>query len=172
MAFRWSENQKRAIETDHCNLLVSAAAGSGKTTVLVGRVMEHICRENDPVGLDEMLIVTFTRASASDMKEKLHEKLLKKISENPDNGFLRKQLYILPIADICTIDAYCLRVLQNYFYKIGMDPDFRIAEEGEMAILKEDVFSSVLEEKYEEKNELFIALADYLNTDKKDDKLL
>ncbi|HBG39341.1 MAG TPA: helicase-exonuclease AddAB subunit AddA, partial [Clostridiaceae bacterium] len=131
----WTDEQKKAIGTKGCNLLISAAAGSGKTAVLVQRIIEKLIDEENPIDIDRLLIVTFTNAAASEMREKIGNALSKELEKNPSSKNLQKQLALLNKASIKTIHAFCLDVIKSNFEKIDIDPDFRIGDETECTIL-------------------------------------
>ncbi len=151
----WTPEQKKAIELRDHNILVSAAAGSGKTAVLVERIKQLII--NDKVGLDKFLIVTFTKAAASEMKEKLLKAITKEIRENPENSaFLRKQLDLMANADISTFHSFALEVIRRYFYLTDVEPDFKIGDEGAVEIIKREVLDKLFEDKFEEGSEEFL----------------
>lgn len=167
-----NEAQKKAIETSGANILVSAAAGSGKTTVLVERVLKMVIR--DKVNIDSLIIVTFTKAAADSMKSKIYSRIRKAIKEeNPDNEtkeHLRKQLMKIHSAKICTIDSLCLDIVKENFQYIDLDPGFRIADEGELSMLKADVLSQMLEDHYGNPDDSFLEFVSYY-TDKNDSKI-
>lgn len=125
MAFSYTPNQQRVIDTRNSNILVSAAAGSGKTAVLVERIVRMVCDEKNPVDIDRLLIVTFTGAAASEMRERIAEGIQKKLLENPLSAHIQKQATLLHNAQITTIDSFCLFLLRNHFNEIGLDPAFR-----------------------------------------------
>ena len=148
MAINPTPDQQKAITTHGCNVLVSASAGAGKTAVLVQRIITMLTSDNHPVGLDHLLVVTFTKAAAKDMKDKLQTALTEMISNiKPDTNqhqqqqrWLIQQLHLLNIADITTIDAFCMELVKRYFYVIGLDPSFRMLDDNEKTLLKsEDV---------------------------------
>jgi ATP-dependent helicase/nuclease subunit A len=139
MAGKWTKEQLAAIETTGCNLLVSAAAGAGKTAVLVERVIRLLCRSDNPVDIDRMLVVTFTEAAAAEMRERIASALEKEISVSYHLA-LSKQLSLLNGASISTLHSFCLEVIRRYFYLLeDADPSFRVADEAEAAILQRDV---------------------------------
>ncbi len=154
----WTEEQKRAIEKKNSNLLVAAAAGSGKTTVLVERIIQKII--NDKKDIDRLLIVTFTNAAASEMRERILKALYEKIDEEPENEHLKKQIVLLNKASICTIDSFCLDVIKNNFFEIGISSNFRIADNAELEILKLEALEDLFEELYEINDEEFLKLID------------
>lgn len=127
MAFKPTPMQQKAIET-RGNVLVSAAAGSGKTAVLVERVINMLCSENSSVTADRLLIVTFTNAAAAEMRSRIEKRLYEEIQKNPDNVSLQRQKYLLGQADICTIDSFCIKLVRENFEKCGIEPDFKISD--------------------------------------------
>ena len=165
----WTNEQKQAIYEKNSNILVSAAAGSGKTAVLVERIINRVINEN--VDIDKILIVTFTNAAASEMRERILEAIYKKIEENPNNNNLQKQIVLLNKASICTIDSFCIDVIKNNFYEIDISPNFRIGDTSEIEILKYEVLEEIFEEKYESNDEDFIKLINTYTT-YRDDTLL
>ena len=152
----WTSEQKQVIDLRDRSLLVSAAAGSGKTAVLVQRIIERICDESHPVDIDRLLVVTFTNAAAGEMRERVQAAIAKRVEENPDNTHLRRQEVLAGHAHITTIDSFCLSVLRGHFQEIELDPGFRIADEGELKLLQADVLEALLEEEYEQASESFI----------------
>lgn len=152
----WSEEQKQAIYEEGSNILVAAAAGSGKTAVLVERIITKII--NKKMDIDKMLIVTFTNAAAAEMKERILDAIYKKLDENPEDEHLQKQIMLLSKANICTIDSFCLDVVKNNFYEIDITPNFRIADSAEIELIKQEVIEDLFEKKYIEKNEDFLEL--------------
>ena len=148
----WTDEQKKAIETRGCNLLISAAAGSGKTAVLVQRIIEKLIDEENPIDIDRLLVVTFTNAAASEMREKIGNALSKELEKNPSSKNLQKQLALLNKASIKTIHAFCLDVIRSNFEKIDIDPDFRIGDETECTILKQEAVEELFDMMYEDEN--------------------
>ena len=153
---KWTEEQKQAIYEKGSNILVAAAAGSGKTAVLVERIINKIINEN--IDIDKLLVVTFTNAAASEMRERVLKAIYKKIDENPNELNLQRQVTLLNKASICTIDSFCLDVVRNNFFEIDISQNFRIADTTEIEILEQDVLEELFEEKYENKDEDFIKL--------------
>ena len=146
----WTEEQKQAIYKDKNNILVAAAAGSGKTAVLVERIINKII--NEKVDIDKLLVVTFTNAAAAEMRERILTAIYKKIEETDnqeEQDILQKQIVLLNKASICTIDSFCLDVIRNNFYEIDVSPNFRIGDSTEMELLKQEVLEEIFEEKYE-----------------------
>lgn len=156
----WTRQQQEIIDARNCNLLVSAAAGSGKTAVLVERIVQMVLDENDPMDLDEMLVVTFTKAAASQMRERIESKLEEELIRQPANEHLLKQMSLIHRAQITTIHSFCMDTVKNYFYQLSLDPNFRIGEEGEISLLKQEVLEEVLEENYSEPSEQFLAFVE------------
>ena len=152
----WTNEQKQVIDLRGRSLLVSAAAGSGKTAVLVQRIIERICDESHPVDIDRLLVVTFTNAAAGEMRERVQAAIAKRVEEQPDNAHLRRQEVLAGHAHITTIDSFCLSVLREHFQEIELDPGFRIADEGELKLLQADVLEALLEEEYQEASESFL----------------
>ena len=162
----WSDEQLNAITTRNKNLLVSASAGSGKTTVMIARILE-LLKEGE--SLDKMLICTYTRASAADMKEKLYKKLLEEKEKCADKTVIEKQISLIPIADISTIDSWCIKIVRNYFYVIDTDPAFEILEEREsVAMLGRCIESTLNEFLQKQDNKDFLALYESLYKNRKD----
>ena len=152
----WTKEQQQAISKAKSNILVAAAAGSGKTAVLVERIINKIL--NEKIDIDKLLVVTFTNAAASEMRERILNAIYKKIDESENEEEiqnLQKQVVLLNKASICTIDSFCLDVVRNNFFEIDISPNFRIADTAEIELLKQEVLDELFEEKYEEKNEDF-----------------
>ena len=164
----WTKEQEQVIHLRNRNILVSAAAGSGKTAVLVQRIITMITDEEHPVDVDHLLIVTFTKAAASEMKERILKALDERLQEEPDNKRLQKQIALIPTAQIMTIDAFCQYIVRNYFNTIDIDPSFRVGTEGELELLMADVMSELLERYYEELPENFVELIECYATGKSD----
>ena len=159
----WSEEQKKVIETRGCNLLVSAAAGSGKTAVLVERIIGLITDPTDPVSLDELLVMTFTRAAAEEMRERVGRALSERIELDPKNSWLKLQRAILPRARIATIDSVCQNLIRQYYQELEIDPGFRAAEESELKLVRMDILEKMISEQHEEAGEDFLNLVDSLS---------
>lgn len=155
MTVNWTKEQREAIELHDTDILVSAAAGSGKTAVLVERILQMVTREENPIDVDRLLVVTFTKAAASEMKDRLMAALDQKRAQEPENEHLQRQSTYLHNAQISTIDGFCGYVIRNYFHLIDLDPGYRVVDEGEVKLLKTDVLRQVLETAYEEKQEAF-----------------
>jgi len=155
MGVSWTTEQQQVIDLRNRNILVSAAAGSGKTAVLVERIVKIITDKNHPVDIDHLLIVTFTNAAAAEMRERIGNAIEKALDEQPGNEHLLRQLTLIHNAQITTIDSFCLYVVRNHFHEIDLEPNFRIGDEGELKLLREDVLGRVLEQNYEEPSEAF-----------------
>ena len=155
MRVSWTTEQQQVIDLRNRNILVSAAAGSGKTAVLVERIVKIITDKNHPVDIDHLLIVTFTNAAAAEMRERIGNAIEKALDEQPGNEHLLRQLTLIHNAQITTIDSFCLYVVRNHFHEINLEPNFRIGDEGELKLLREDVLGRVLEQNYEEPSEAF-----------------
>ncbi|MDE5820195.1 MAG: helicase-exonuclease AddAB subunit AddA [Lachnospiraceae bacterium] len=157
---QYTKEQRKVIELHNRNLLVAAAAGSGKTAVLVERILHMVMDEARPVDIDRLLVVTFTKAAASEMRERIGMLLEKKLREMPENEHLQKQSALLHNAKIMTIDSFCQSVLRNHFELAGLDPAFRVADENEIRLIREDILEELLEEKFAEGGEKFLFFAD------------
>ena len=155
MGMTWTESQKKVIDRRERNILVSAAAGSGKTAVLVERIIQKITQ--DKVDIDKLLIVTFTNAAAAEMRERIRDAIEKKLEEEPEDIHLQRQFTLVHNAQITTIDSFCLYVIRNYFYKIDLEPNFRVADEGELSLLRSDVLGKLLEAHYAAGEEAFLS---------------
>lgn len=130
MAVTWSSGQQEVIESSGSDLLVSAAAGSGKTAVLVEHVIRKITDKDHPVDIDHLLVVTFTNAAAAEMRERIRTALENELEKEPGNEHLQQQLTLVHRARITTIHSFCLDIIRNHFHEIGIDPGFRIADDG------------------------------------------
>lgn len=161
MAAKFTPEQQKAIDLRGRNILVCAAAGSGKTAVLVQRIIHLVTDKTSPVDIDRLLVVTFTNAAAAEMRERIGIALGKASEEEPENIHLQKQLSLLHNAQITTIDSFCLFLIRNNFNDIGLDPGFRIADEGELTLLKQDVLAELLEEQYQEGRSEFLDCVEY-----------
>lgn len=144
----WTEAQRRALETRGCHLLVSAAAGSGKTTVLVERIVRRITEEGGDI--DRLLVVTFTEAAAAQMRERIVQALEARLAEKPGDAHLSRQLLLLPRASISTLHAFCLNLVRQHFYVLGIDPNVRVLDEHEAHLTRLEALADVLEETYDE----------------------
>lgn len=169
MGDTWTKEQREAIYTRDCNLLVAAAAGSGKTAVLVERIIKMLTEGENLIDIDKLLVVTFTNAAAAEMRERIGDAISKALEEKPDSQVLQRQLSLLNRSNIMTIHSFCLNVIRSNYHLLDLDPGFRIADEAEGAILKDDIISELLEDKYEEGNKDFLNLVDALTSGKNDD---
>ncbi|WP_297429826.1 helicase-exonuclease AddAB subunit AddA [Clostridium sp.] len=168
---KWTDEQLSAIETRNCNLLVAAAAGSGKTAVLVERIIRIITSEENPVDIDKLLVVTFTNAAAAEMRERIAEAISKELDRKPSSRNLQKQLALLNRANITTMHSFCLDVIKNNFHKIDLDPSFRIGDQTEGILIKSEVIDELFEDKYEEEDLEFTNLVEAFSGYKNDDNL-
>ncbi len=169
MSVKWTKEQEQAIYEKGRNILVAAAAGSGKTAVLVERIINKIINEN--VDIDKILVVTFTNASASEMRERILNALYKKIDEEQNNERLQNQITLLNKSSICTIDSFCLDVVRNNFFELDISQNFRIGDTTEIEILKQDVLEEIFENKYENEDKDFIKLINTYTSYKDDTPL-
>ncbi|MGE7780716.1 helicase-exonuclease AddAB subunit AddA [Peribacillus sp. NPDC097264] len=168
----WTEEQWKAIWAKDQDILVAAAAGSGKTAVLVNRIIQKVILEDNPIDVDELLVVTFTNASAAEMRHRVSEALEKEINENPHSQHLRKQLSLINRASISTLHSFCLEVIRKYYYLTDIDPGFRIADSTEAQLLRDEVMEELFEEQYGQgDNEAFFKLVDAFTSDRNDDAL-
>lgn len=165
----WTKEQRKAIYAKGDNILVSAGAGSGKTTVLIERIIQKIIK--DKVDIEDILVVTFTDAAASEMKERLISELYKKLGENPNDQFLQKQLANVSRSNISTIHSFCLNVVKNHFYELGISANVRVGDTNEVELMKEECLEDIFEEKYESEDPAFIRLLDKFANYKSDDRL-
>lgn len=166
---KWTNEQTQAINETGSNILVAAAAGSGKTAVLVERIINKII--NEKIDIDKILVVTFTNLAASQMREKILDAIYKKIEENPEDIHLQRQITLLPKANICTIDSFCLDIVKNNFFELDISPNFRIADEVELKILKQEALEEMFEDKYEVHEEEFLELINTYTTYRGDENL-
>lgn len=171
METKWTDEQLLAIETRGKNLLVAAAAGSGKTAVLVERIIKIITDDNNPVDIDKLLVVTFTNAAASEMRERIGDAISKKLEEMPDSKMLQRQLALLNKSNITTIHSFCLDIIKNNFHLIDLDPGFRIGDETECTLIKQDVLIELFEDKYDKEDEDFLNLIEAYCTNRDDERL-
>ena len=171
MGFSWTKEQQQVIDLRNRNILVSAAAGSGKTAVLVQRIIEKISDATNPLDIDKLLIVTFTNAAAAQMRERISEALEKQLESQPDNEHLKRQITLIHHANITTIHSFCLSVIRQNFHRISLDPAFRIGDEGELRLLKEDMIQQILENNYHKGKKEFIDFVDAYATGKDDSQI-
>ena len=171
MGVTWTKEQQKVIDLRNRNILVSAAAGSGKTAVLVERILTMITEGDHPLDIDQLLIVTFTRAAAAEMKERIRSAVEERLEKEPDNEHLQRQSTLIHNAQINTIDGFCSYVIRNYFHMIDLDPGFRTAEDGELRLMKQDVMKKVIEDAYEAGTEEFYACVECYASGKDDDNI-
>lgn len=173
-AVKWTSDQLEAIEASGSSLLVSAAAGSGKTAVLVERVIRRICRKEEPSDISNLLIVTFTKAAASEMKAKITKAISNKLIEEPANKRLRRQLSQIDHAQITTVHSFCMGLVREHFSILGLAPDFRMSDPDELEVLKRIVLEEMVEARYSDKsegNKHFYELVDALSASRDDKRL-
>lgn len=147
-AVNWTKEQTQVIESRGSNLLVSAAAGSGKTAVLVERIIRMVTEGEHPLDIDKLLVMTFTNAAAAEMRERISAAIEEKLQEDPGNEHLQIQAALVHHAQITTIDSFCLNIIRNHFNVLDLDPSFRIGDEGELTLMRGDVMQDMLEEYY------------------------
>ena len=161
MAISFTPQQQEVIQLHNCNVLVSAAAGSGKTAVLVERIVQMVCDGANPVDIDRLLVVTFTNAAAAEMRERIGAGIAMRLQQNPENEHIQRQATLLHNAQITTIDSFCLYILRNHFNEIGLDPAFRIADEGEIKLLSADVMDGLMEDCFRERTPAFTEMVEF-----------
>lgn len=170
MGVKWTTDQQHAIECCKGSVLVSAAAGSGKTTVLVERVIRRLTDEDNPCSAEDLLIVTFTRAATAQMREKIGAAILKRLSEDPTDRHLRRQYMLLPFAKICTIDSFCNDLVRENFHALGISLDYSLLDNETAVIMKNDVCEEMLERAYEEDSDgSFSGLSDMMSSGSSDE---
>ena len=167
---KWTKEQEQAIYEKNTNILVAAAAGSGKTAVLVERIINKIINEN--IDIDKLLVVTFTNAAASEMRERVLNAIYEKLENDSENQNLQRQITLLNKASICTIDSFCLDVVRNHFYELdNVSPNFRIGDTTEIELLKQEIIEEIFEKKYEEEDKDFNTLINTYTSYKDDTPL-
>ena len=171
MGVKWTDQQQQVIDLRDRNLLVSAAAGSGKTAVLVERIIKKVLDPEHPVDIDHLLVVTFTKAAAAEMRERVAKAIEARMDVEKDNAYLNRQYTLVHHAQITTIDSFCLYVVKNYFQCIGLEPGFRVGDPGELSLMQEDVLADVFERWYEAGEPEFLAFADNYASAKNDTNL-
>ena len=170
MGVNWTTDQRHAIECRKGSVLVSAAAGSGKTAVLVERVIRRLTDKDNPCSAEDLLIVTFTRAATAQMREKIGAAILKRLSEDPTDRHLRRQYMLLPFAKICTIDSFCNDLVRENFHALGISPDYSLLDNETAVIMKNDVCEAMLEREYEEDLDgIFSELSDMMSSGSSDE---
>ncbi len=168
----WTAQQQNAIDARNSNILVSAAAGSGKTAVLVERVIKLIMDETLDAGIDRLLVVTFTNAAAAEMKNRISAALYKIIKKEPNNSRAINQLNLLPTAKICTIDSFCINLVRENFFKLNISQDFSILDESQQMLIEDNAINEIIESHYQSENDEFKALVELLSAAKNDDDLI
>ena len=166
---KWTREQNLAINEKESNILVAAAAGSGKTAVLVERIINKVI--NEKIDIDKILVVTFTNAAASEMRERILDAIYKRLEDEPENAHLQRQINLLNKASISTIHAFCLDVIRNNFFEIDTSANFRVGDTTEVELIKQEVLEDLFEQKYEEENEEFLNLVETYTNYRNDDKL-
>lgn len=161
---KWTPQQNNAITARGRNILVSAAAGSGKTAVLVERVIKKITDSENPVDIDKLLIVTFTNNAASEMKFRITKSLKEILRNEPFNQNAQRQLNLMPNAKICTIDSFCINLVRENFFELGINQDFTNLDENEASLLEDEIISNLTDELFENNDEEFIKLVEQFNT--------
>lgn len=161
---KWTPQQNNAINARGRNILVSAAAGSGKTAVLVERVIKKITDIENPVDIDKLLIVTFTNNAASEMKFRITKSLKEILRKEPFNQNAQRQLNLMPNAKICTIDSFCINLVRENFFELGINQDFTNLDENEASLLEDEIISNLTDELFENNDEEFIKLVEQFNT--------
>ena len=169
---KWTKEQRQVIESRNTNLLVSAAAGSGKTAVLIERIIELVLDEKNPIDINKLLVVTFTKLAASEMRERVSKAIEKKLEENPENEHLQKQLLLLSGADITTIDSFCKDVLISYVHLVNLDSNIKVIDPSENEVLAKEVMEELFEELYENNDESFLRLVNWYAKKNTDEGLL
>ncbi len=162
----WTNEQKLAIETNNCNLLVAAGAGSGKTAVLVERIVQKMLK--DKIDIDRLLVVTFTNAAASEMRERIAKRLYDELEKDPS---MQKQITLLGKANICTMHSFCLKVIRDNFFEVDLDPNFRVGDQTECELLKLEALDELMEENYESGNQEFEELINTYTGNREDNAI-
>ncbi|MDY3617830.1 helicase-exonuclease AddAB subunit AddA [Agathobaculum sp.] len=168
---QWTHDQQLAIDSRGSALLVSAAAGSGKTAVLTERVLRRLTDEHEPADIDRLLLVTFTKAAAAEMRERIASAISAALALRPDDKRLRRQLFLVHRAQITTVHAFCQQLAREQAVELGIAPDFRILDEQESLLLRTGVLEDVLEAAYASEDEAFFALSDLLSSGRDDKRL-
>ena len=161
MGVSYTPDQQKVIDLHNRNILVSAAAGSGKTAVLVERIIQMVCDESHPVDIDRLLVVTFTNAAAAEMRERISLGIAARVEKNPNSAHIERQATLLHNALITTIDSFCLYLIKNHFHEIGLDPAFRVADEGEIKLLKQEIMDALLEDSFGAGEEGFLECVEF-----------
>ena len=164
MSVKWTKQQQDVIDVKNREVLVSAAAGSGKTAVLVEHIIQKVTDKENPIDIDELLVVTFTSAAAAEMRERIRKAMEQKAKENIEDAHIQKQLTYIHQAKITTIDSFCLDLIKEHFDQIDLDPSFRVGDTGELQLLKTDIVKEMLEDFYEENDSEFITFVESYTT--------
>ena len=172
MATKWTRDQASVIDHRGSNLLVAAAAGSGKTAVLIERIISLVTDKDRPIDIDKLLVVTFTKAAANEMRERVGLALEDILDKDPENEHLQKQVLLLNRADITTIDSFCGRVVRENFHASDLDPNVRTGDPAEIEMIKKDVIENLFEDLYDEKNGDFLSLVDLYSARNNDKPLV
>ena len=165
---KWTDNQKKVIAARDKNILVAAGAGSGKTAVLVERIIRMVTDKENPIDIDKFLIVTFTRAAAAQMKEKIRNKLYEMSYKDPDDDNLKRQISLIHTAHISTIDSFANMIVSKYFEELDIDPNFRVMEQEEETMFVEDAIQKALDEYYASEDEEFLSVMEMIAEGKKE----
>lgn len=168
MSRAWTQEQKNAIDARDGTLLVSAAAGSGKTAVLVQRVIERLTDPVHPSDADRLLVVTFTKAAAAEMKDRIAARISELLAQDPTNRNLQRQQLLLGRAQISTIHSFCNELIKENFYKLNLSPELRIVDSSELTLLKQTAITNVLERNYEQQDQAFADLVEAFSSDRDD----
>ena len=174
MSKNWTPKQKQAIETRGKTLLVSAAAGSGKTATLTERIVKKLTDEQNPADISKMLVVTFTRLSAADLKRKISNAISDELVKNPTSQYLSKQLVLLESAHICTIDSFYLDIVRSNFARLSLPSNFRLADEGEITLLRKSVMDEIIDKHYDsnaQNDDGFLSFVENFTSAKQSDTL-
>src|SRR5690625_5099620 len=168
---KWTDAQEKAIYTSGSDILVAAAAGSGKTAVLVERIIQRVISKEDSIDIDELLVVTFTNAAAQEMRNRVGSVLEKALSEQLTSNHLKKQLSLLQRAAISTLHSFCMDIVRQYAYLLDIDPSFRIANDMETDLIQQEVIDDLFEDWYGKEGDdqaRFFAVVDRFSSDRND----
>lgn len=171
LAVKWTKNQQRIVDFPGGNLLVAAGAGSGKTAVLTAHIVQKITDKENGVDLDQLLVVTFTNAAAAEMKERVRKALEQRLTEAPEDENLLRQIGLIPSADISTIHSFCLKLIREQFFRLDLDPGFRLGDTGELALMRADILEELFEEQYEKQEQSFLEFRDMYAKGMSDDNV-
>ena len=168
MARSFTPNQQAAIDVRDGSVLVSAAAGSGKTAVLTRRVVDILTDAQNPVSPDKILVVTFTNAAAAEMRQRIFSGISERILQDPDNRYLKTQQSMLSFAEICTIDSFCMRLVKEHAAMLGLRRDLNVGEAAQMSVLAKKALGTVLGSYYEAEDPVFLQLCEMFGSGKND----